>query len=163
MRVKNIRFLLLISLFFGVCFKTDPSLSQSRCSITGLSINFGSYNVFLPTPTDSTSTFTLNCEDVPWADLKLGPSSTSGTFNPRRMKRSGGSDFLDYNIFIDAGRTVIFGDGTGGTQTLRVHKPPGTPAKAPWSSQINIFARIPPGQDVPIGTYSDSLTITVEW
>jgi spore coat protein U-like protein len=105
----------------------------------------------------------LNCENVPWVDLKLGVSSTSGTFNPRRMKRSGGSDVLEYNIFIDATRTVIFGDGTGGTQTIRVHKPPGTPAKAPWSSQVTIYARIPPGQDVPAGGYSDSLTITVDW
>lgn len=160
---KKIEILILLGLIFTLCFKAEISLSQPRCSISGISIHFGSYNVFSPNPTDSTGTLTLNCEDVARADLKLSASSTSGTFNPRRMKRSGGNDFLDYNIFIDAGRTVIFGDGTGGTQTIRVHKPPGTPAKAPWSSQVNIYARIPPGQDVSIGSYSDSLTLTVEW
>ncbi len=161
--VRKIEILVLLGLIFSLSFKVESSFSQPRCSIGGVSINFGSYNVFTPNPTDSTGYVTLNCEDVVRADLKLSVSSTSGTFNPRRMKRSGGGDFLDYNIFIDGARTVIFGDGTGGTQTIRVHKPPGAPKKGPWGIQITIYARIPPGQDVSAGSYSDTLTITVEW
>ncbi len=160
---KNIKISLPLVLIFTLFIQIETPFSQSRCSIGGVSINFGNYNIFSPSPTDSIGIINLNCENVPWVDLKLGVSSTSGTFNPRRMKRSGGSDVLEYNIFTDPARTVIFGDGTGGTQTIRVHKPPGTPAKEPWSSQITIYARIPPGQDVPAGDYSDSLTITVDW
>lgn len=160
---KKIELLILWGLIFIVCFKAEISLSQPRCSISGLSIHFGSYNVFSPNPTDSTGTLTLNCEDVAKAELKLSASSTSGTFNPRKMKQSGGTDFLDYNIFTDAGRSVIFGDGTGSTQTLTVHKPPGIPKKAPWSTNITLYGRIPPGQDVSAGSYSDTLTITVDW
>ena len=54
--------------------------------------------------------------------------------------------------------TVIFGDGTGGTSDVRVNRK-GKPE--PWSEIVSMYARIPPGQDVSAGTYSDSLTATV--
>lgn len=160
---RNIKKLILIGLLFLVVFKGAIVFSQSRCNISGASINFGDYNIFSPFPVDTTGTLTLNCVDVVRAELRLSVSASSGTFNPRKMRQSGGNDFLNYNIFIDAGRTVVFGDGTGGTSTIGIRKPPGTPMHEPWSRSIILYGRIPPGQDVSIGSYSDTLTITVEW
>lgn len=161
--MRYIKKLIIIGLFFLVGFKGAIGFSQSRCTVSGASINFGDYNIFSPFPVDTTGILTLNCVDVVRAELRLSVSTSSGTFNPRKMRQSRGNDFLNYNIFIDAGRTIVFGDGTGGTSTIGIHKPPGPPKHEPWSRSIILYGRIPPGQDVSIGSYSDTLTITVEW
>jgi len=102
----------------------------------------------------------VNCgRRVVRATVTLSVSSTSGAFIPRRMRRSAGSDVLNYNIYTDPARTTVFGDGTGGTSDIRPRRPPGPPAN--WSQTIITYGRIPPGQDVTVGTYSDTLSVTV--
>jgi len=139
-----------------------PRIALSQCNIRTTPVNFGNYDVFSNTPSDSTGTITIGCSaDVVKATVTLSPSSTSGTFNPRRMKQSGGKDLLDYNIFSDVARTTILGNGSGGTTNIGFKRPTGKPQ--PWSETISIYGRIPPGQDVSTGTYTDILTATVDW
>jgi spore coat protein U-like protein len=73
------------------------------------------------------------------------------------MKLSGGSELIDYNLYIDSGRTQIWGDGTGSTFTMtdKVFK------RADWVPSV--YGRIPPGQDISIGTYNETLTVTIVW
>jgi spore coat protein U-like protein len=134
----------------------------SQCTINTSSMSFGSYDVFSNLPLDSAGTVSVNCtKNVVKANVTLSASSASGIFNPRRMKRSGGSDLLDYNIFLDVSRAVIFGNGSGGTSIIDLKRPTGPPA--PWFQNINIYGRIFPGQDVSVGSYSDILTVTVNF
>lgn len=162
-RKIKILILIFLSIFFIILKGEEAESQQQRCSVGATAVNFGNYDIFLNTPLDSTGSITVNCTaNVPNATLTLSTSPNSGSFNPRKMKRSGGTDLLNYNIYIDASKTTVFGDGTGGTQTIRVHKPPGTPSKEPWSSQVTVYGRIPSGQDVSVGYYTDNLTLTVE-
>jgi spore coat protein U-like protein len=155
-RIIKTSLLMLLFTFLGI-FEAEIALSQ--CTMNATPINFGNYDAFSSTPLDATGTITVNCAAiVNKVNVKLGVSSSSGSFNPRRMKRSGGSDLLDYNIYTDVTRTVIFGDGTGGTSDIGI-KRAGTPA--PWSENIGMYGRISPGQEVSAGTYSDTLTATV--
>jgi len=148
---------MLLFTFLGI-FKGEVALSQ--CTMNATPIGFGSYDAFPSAPLDAVGTITVNCSrNVGRATVTLSVSSTSGTFNPRRMKRSGGSDLLSYNVYTDATRTAIFGDGTGGTSLVRPRRPGGP--RVPWSASISMYGRIPPGQDVSVGTYSDTLTATV--
>jgi spore coat protein U-like protein len=156
---RMLKTLLLTLLFtlFGI-FKGEVALSQ--CTMNATPIGFGNYDVFSGAPLDAAGTITVNCSgNVVRATVTLSVSSTSGTFNPRRMKRSAGNDLLGYNVYTDVTRTAIFGDGTGGTSDVRLKRPSGPPA--PWSGFTNMYGRIPPGQNVSVGTYSDTLTATV--
>lgn len=132
----------------------------AACSISITSINFGVYDVFAASPTDSVGTVTVSCTNTPpggvRATISIGSSPNSGSFNPRRMKRSGGTDLLDYNLFTTSSRTTVWGDGTAGTSpvtTPRVRN--GRPAT------MNVYGRIPAGRDVSVGSYSDTLVVTV--
>jgi spore coat protein U-like protein len=156
---RMLRTLVLMLLFtlLGI-LKGEVALSQCRMNATP--IGFGNYDVFSGAPLDAVGTITVNCSgNVVWATVTLSVSSTSGTFNPRRMRRSAGTDLLDYNVYTDVARTAIFGDGTGGTRDVRLRRPPGPPA--PWSGSVNLHGRIPSRQDVSVGTYSDTLTATI--
>jgi spore coat protein U-like protein len=152
----------LVILFAVLVSVVTPGIALSQCTIRTTPVSFGNYDVFSNVSTDSIGAITVACSsDVVKANVTLGPSSTSGTFNPRKMKHSGGKDQLNYNIFVDPGRTTILGNGSGGTTDIRLKRPTGKPQ--PWSENISIYGRIPPGQDVYAGSYSDILTATIDW
>ena len=144
------------------CLLISAGTALSACTVSTTPMGFGNYDSFSTNPLDTAGTITVNCTlDVVKVNLTAGPSQTSGIFNPRQMKRSGGTDLLNYNIFTDVARTIIFGNNTGGTAGIQLRRPHGRPA--PWNQMITIYGRIPPGQDILVGGYSDSLTITIDW
>jgi len=61
---------------------------------------------------------------------------------------------LAYNLYLDSTRLTIWGDGTGGT---------GTFSGMGTGSDVGttVYGRIPAGQNVAVGTYSDLITVTV--
>ena len=129
------------------------------CTVSTAPVDFGSYNVLLTAATDTESSITVDCNEAPPATvtISIGPSPNSGGFEPRQMKLSGGSEVINYNLYTDSGRTQIWGDGNGSTFTLTdmVFK------REPWLATI--YGRIPPGQNVSIGNYSETLTVTIVW
>ena len=153
---KKIIFFISFFLVPIVCYGN----ASAACHVSVTNINFGSYDVFAASPTDSVGTVTISCTDGPpglHATVSIGSSMTSGTFNPRRMKRAGGTDLLDYNLFSTSSRTTIWGDGTSGTATVT------TPSRVRSGkpATMNVYGRIPAGRDVPIGSYMDTLVVTV--
>ena len=66
---------------------------------------------------------------------------------------AGGSASLAYNLYLDTGRTRIWGDGEAGTYDALL------------VSGINypLYGRIPAQPLPPPGEYRDQLEITVEW
>lgn len=67
-----------------------------------------------------------------------------------------GSEVLSYNLYLDSTRTIIWGDGTGGTQAFIQPSPP-----LNTNIDVNVFGRIPAGQDVSAGSYSSVVTATI--
>ncbi len=65
---------------------------------------------------------------------------------------------LTYNLYRNAGRTNIWGDGTGGTSVY-------TRANPPNDSNVNltIYGRIPAQQDVSAGNYSDTVSAVINF
>src|SRR5215471_7622213 len=103
---------LLLASVGAVCvLHAANAAAAPQCTISATSVNFGNYNVFAGTPTDSTATITLNCKGNA-ANIVITLSKGAGpTYNPRTMLK--GAETLDYNLFRDAARTSIWGDGSG--------------------------------------------------
>ncbi len=150
--IKSILVMLCLTLHF---IQADTLFAQ--CTIGVTSISFGNYDIFSNAPVDTTGTVSISCsQDIVRALFTIGTGSNSGTVNPRRMKRSGGNDLLDYNIFSDVTRTSALGN-----TPIEFKRPAGKPA--PWSDSMTLYARIPPGQDVSAGSYSDSVSVSINW
>jgi spore coat protein U-like protein len=130
----------------------------AACTVSATGVNFGAYDVFVATPLDSTGTVTVRCDQAPPPDvvIAIGPSGTSGGFIPRQMRSASSPDRLNYNLFTNAGRSTVWGDGAPGTSTVFLKN-----VKKNRPVVTAIYGRIPPGQDVSVGTYSDSLTVTI--
>ena len=131
--------------------------TAGSCSFTSVSgVSFGSYDVFSGSPTDSTGQIVYNCNGGSHAvtiDLSKG---NSGNYAQRYMLRS--AEQLNYNLYLDAARTQIWGDATGGTS----HYGPTDPPNA-TDVTVTIYGRIPAGADVSAGSYSDTITVTINY
>ena len=80
-------------------------------------MNFGTYNVFNGSNVDSTGTVTYRCNGSAH-NITVGlTQGASATFNPRQMPK--GAEALTYNLFLDASRSTIWGDGQAERLSIR--------------------------------------------
>jgi spore coat protein U domain-containing protein, fimbrial subunit CupE1/2/3/6 len=130
--------------------------AEAACTISTTAVNFGTYNVFQGTPDDAVGQVTVRCTTLSLfvrVDLDRGGAPS---FDPRQMRQ--GSEILTYNLFRDAARTTIWGDGTGGTQDFFQFIVP-----ANQNINVSVYGRIPAGQDVSAGAYSNTVTATISF
>jgi spore coat protein U domain-containing protein, fimbrial subunit CupE1/2/3/6 len=134
----------------------EPFSAQAACSLTSTSILFGSYDIFSSTPLDTLGQIIFRCSNN---DHNISISLDKGgapTFDPRRLLN--GASTLSYNLYLDAARTTIWGDGTGGTQSFFVQNPTNN-----RDISIPLYGRIPAGQSTSAGNYSNTLTVTINF
>ncbi|HEU4622423.1 MAG TPA: spore coat U domain-containing protein [Burkholderiaceae bacterium] len=132
----------------------------SACVIDSAStLAFGSYAPTSGSALDQQSAIVLRCTSTTPYTLALnGGTTPGGTVGTRLMLNSGNSQTLQYNLYTSAGRTTVFGDGTGGSSTIT-----GTGQGASLANQITVpvYGRIPSGQTVAPGSFSDTITATL--
>jgi spore coat protein U-like protein len=129
--------------------------AEAACTISTTAVSFGTYNVFAASPDDATGRITYRCTAPrpPLVRIQLDKGGAP-SFNPRQMRRS--TETLDYNLYRDSTRSTIWGDGTGGTQEYTRNNPPTN-----QNINVNVFGRIPAGQDVSAGSYSATVMATI--
>jgi spore coat protein U-like protein len=148
------RLLVIVAVLIGAVFASDAH-AQS-CTISATSVNFGNYNVYNGSDIDSTGTVTYRCNSFAF-NITVGLTrGASATFNPRQMRK--GAEVLSYNLFRDASRTTVWGDGTSGTSVYSIFNPPN-------NSNVNltVYGRLPAGQDVSAGAFSDTVTAVINF
>ena len=126
------------------------------CSLSSTSISFGTYDVFSTSPLDTNGSVVYRCGN---SDNNISISFDRGgaaSFNPRQMRN--GSLALNYNLYLDAARTIIWGDGTAGTQTYFIKNPPNN-----QDVTVPVYGRVPTGQSVNRGVYSNTIVVTINF
>jgi spore coat protein U-like protein len=122
----------------------------AACTVSALPVVFGSYNPVGGQAVESTGSVDIVC--VPIATYTVALSAGVGSFAARAM--ASGPNRLPYNLYTTASRTIVWGDGTSGTAMLG-----GTAATASYP----VYGRIPASQNVPVGVYADTITVTVNF
>jgi spore coat protein U-like protein len=154
------------SLFAGLMLTIASAHGALTCNVTSLpALNFGNYDPFAASPLDVTTaaliTCTTNKKDGDFVTITTSLTRGGGaSYSPRQM-RNAQNDRLNYNLYTNTLRTMIFGDGSAGTFT---RSSSGTPTRdVPIVFTDNIFGRIFADQDVSVGSYSDTLIFTVDF
>ena len=122
----------------------------ANCVLAAVGVVFGNYGTLSNTALDGTGVVTVTCLLTDSYTITL--SSGNGTLLQREMLS--GTNVLNYNLYTDTARTLIWGDGTSGTSIVS-----GSGTLATYS----IYGLIPGGQNVPAGIYSDSLVVTLNF
>ncbi|MEH1871477.1 Csu type fimbrial protein [Nostoc sp.] len=147
--MSNNKFILILGIILN-CTTTLPALSQ--CTINATGVAFGSYDIFSTTKNASTGNITYNCASgTPPFTIDLSKGNAA-SYNSRELKD--GSNSLNYNLYIDAAGSQIWGDGTSSTNQYSSSNLTGT---------ITIYGIIPPQQNAKVGSYTDSITATINF
>jgi spore coat protein U-like protein len=130
--------------------------ADAACSFTATGVSFGIYDVFSPAPNDSTGAITFRC-DPPDRNITISiDGGANGTVAGRQLRN--GTELLSYDLYLDAARSTIWGDGTSGTSNYFIKNP--APNR---DSNVTIHGRIPAGQDVGVGTYADTVVVVINF
>lgn len=132
-------------------------VAWAQCTVSSQPIAFGVYDPLQAAPAIATGGVTVDCGaggGRPWLRLELDTGS-SGTYAARTLRNGG--DVLLYNLFTTANHTVIWGNGSGGSQAVEFQR--GAPGQGPDFRPIH--ARLPAGQNAAAGTYADTIVVTL--
>lgn len=122
------------------------------CSISANSLGFGTYaGAALPAST----TITVTCTNLGSYQVGLNGGTTTGGTDVARIMQGPGLNVLNYNLYTTAGLATVWGNtaahnwvvgtGTGSAQTLTV------------------YGNVTAAQPLAVGSYSDSITATVNY
>lgn len=123
-----------------------------NCNITATQVVFGNYDVFTPTPLDSTGSVTVQCLLGLLVRVHLSRGS-SPTFLPRTMLSGG--NVLQYNLHLNSPTGPVWGDNSSGTSQFAQL------LSALFPVTVTVYGRIPAQQDAAAGSYSDTVIATV--
>jgi spore coat protein U-like protein len=146
------------SIVIGLLTAVSPAIAIQCSFVSTVGVNFGPYAVFNTIPNDSTGSITFICLSVgPGGAITIDVSKgNASTYLSRQMRQ--GAYTLDYNLYQDAARTSIWGDGTGGSSHYGPVIPPSN-----TNVTITIYSRIPARQNARVGSYADTITATINF
>lgn len=120
---------------------------RSGCSVENGSLDFGDYTAGQSGDLLGRGTIRVrNCPGTVTIELDGG-----GSGNVMNRQLASGADRLNYQLFKDAARQQVWGTGAD-AHSIQILQS---------DASLEVFGRIPGGQSVPAGTYSDSVTITM--
>lgn len=150
------------ALCVSLCLLSTPSWGLS-CTTSASALAFGVYNPFSGSPNDTSATVTVTCEQFL---VGIGVSyqialsaGSAGNFSPRKLVGPTATR-LNYQIYRDASRTQVWGDGSGGTNVVAdgILLLLGTVTRT-----YTAYGRIPASQQVPPGGYADTVVVLVTY
>jgi spore coat protein U-like protein len=126
---------------------------NNACTVSGTTLAFGAYDPTSVTNLDATSTVSVLCTADALYKIGLDKGLHGGNTTSRQL--TNGVDSLNYALYRDASRTLNWGEnlgvdtvddtGTGTTQSFTV------------------YGRIAASQNVQAGSYTDTITISVNF
>lgn len=124
-----------------------PAQAQS-CTVTAEPVLFDPYDPIGAASSDGVGAVRIRCDGPAQVTVGLGSGSGGAV---RAM--SSGADLLRYGLYADPSRLVPWGDGSTA---------PTRGASGP-EADLAVYGRIPAGQNVPAGAYSDVVTVLLSF
>lgn len=124
-----------------------------NCTVSAADLAFGNYDPIVANVSSGagdiadSADLTVTCTNGSEVSIALdnGDNFSGG----RRM--ASGANFLSYELYQEVGHTNVFGSGAQAV----AHS--GTGA----AQTVTVFGNLPGGQNVPVGSYSDIIDVTI--
>ena len=135
---------------------TVSATVTKNCTVSTAALAFGSYDPVVANASanlDGAGGVTVACTRGATASIALG-SGSNASGSTRRMG-DGSGNFLSYELFSDSGRSSVWNSGAGALSL--------TAAPSRAARDFTVYGRIAGNQDVPAGTYGDTVVATVNF
>lgn len=124
----------------------------ATCSVSATDVAFGSYTA---AQLDGSGTLSVTCTNQLPYTVELSAGTGSGATVASRLMTGPSSQTITYSLYQNAGRTTLWGL-TAATQSVA-----GTGSGAAQS--LTVYGRAPASQTPIVGSYSDTITVTVTY
>ncbi len=126
------------------------------CAVDASALTFGDYNGISGGTLDAVGTVTPICTTgTVYAVALDAGQGAAATLASRKLSGPDGAE-LNYGIYTDATRITVWGNGAGGTG-WRVSSGTGAP------QPVMMYGRVPAAQAAMVGSYSDTVTVTLTY
>ncbi len=136
---------LALSAALGTAAEAEPA-----CQASVTMVDFG--RVEHRDDDDITGRLTVTCDGPTGFEVKASPGY--GSYQGRTMIGPKGR-VLRYNLYVDAARRRVWGDGEAGTATIAGQ------SDGRKAVSFTVYGRIPKGQPAGSGRYRDSVEVSV--
>jgi spore coat protein U-like protein len=141
------------SLVLAGALTSVTAKAATTCSVANATpLNLGGYSAGQSGALDSTGEIDVTCTGAAMVRITLGRGN-AGHQNPRTMTLRSFS--LDYGLYLDAAHTMLWGDGSEGTQIYF------SAVGAGQTLRLPVFGRVFAMQAVPPGLYTDRIVVVV--
>lgn len=117
---------------------------------------FGAYDPTIDTAATGTTTIRVRCTNGTSAPIALDDGLNGGGGDCTTRAMSDGANTLAYGLYQSSGTSTPWGCATG-TNTYTY-----TATNAAWNN-VTVHGVIPAGQNAPDGSYSDTVTATINF
>lgn len=160
-----VRQLIRIWILAAACFWANTAWAgcynpgACTCVVALTSIAFGNYDPQSSGPTDTVGTLSVSCVSGDPGNSTMSISLSGGSSgNPNARTMLQGVHPLYYNLYSNVARTTVWGNDSGGGESVTASFPLSRSAKT-----FSIYGRIPAMQNAWAGAYRDSITVTVAY
>ena len=125
------------------------------CTITTLPVAFGTYDPASATPLDAAGSLEVTCTRGATGltvDLAVG-ANAAGAVTTTRALYDGVGEYLDYDLFTDNARTILFGAGVAIADST----------SSTIAQSVPVYGQMPAGQDAAVGLYTDTVLATINY
>jgi len=156
-RLSPVRALWLSAALALVCASPARGVIGS-CTVSAVGVAFGVYTPLQAAPLDVNGTINIACTGVHGRNTVTIDLSTGLSNSYVNRTLSTGTATLNYNLYYDAAYTQVWGNGTGGSvqgsTTIRRRAP---------NASLPIYGSVAALQDPAPGSYTDTITVTVNY
>ncbi len=135
---------------------TVSATVTKNCTVSTSALAFGSYDPVVANASanlDGTGGVTVACTRGATASIALGAGSNAS--GATRRMADGAGNFLTYELYSDSGRSSVWNTAAGSLSL--------TAAPSRAARDYTVYGRISGNQDVPAGTYGDTVVATVNF
>lgn len=139
--------------------------AAASCTISATGPVFGTYDPSSATPDTANGSVVATCTWTGGGSTTVNVVASYGggnSGNAAARYMLFGTERLNYNIFFDSSYAVVRGNGSGGTQTGTASMTVSSGSRTASVSGV-LAGRIPAGQNVVPGNYTDTILITMTY
>ncbi len=133
----------------------------AKCTVSAPTLAFGNWDFVTngAADLDGTSTLSFTCtkgSSAVYVTADVGANTASATGTTRAMT-DGSSHYLSYELYTDSGHTTVWNTTNSGGHTFA------PTFAASHSATTTVYGRIPTGQDATVGSYTDSVSVVINF
>src|SRR5687767_14576088 len=142
----------LLSVLVAIATLSAAAAASAACTIASTSVAFGSYDPLSGAPLDSAGSVTWSCAAATAVTIALDRGGAP-SFAPRQM--TSGANVCSYNLYLDAPRSIVWGDGTAGTSLYS--------GSGAGPVTVPVYGRVSAQPTLVAGSYADTVIVTISF